>query len=98
VDARKAERILSDSQVQQAIANKRMENPDFLLFQEAFADKDELAMAQKNGFIPFKTIVSVTFQLFVYLIGVDAVFLGEELLLGGEDNKGIVKAIQQWLL
>mmetsp|Transcript_28210 Transcript_28210/g.40169 ORF Transcript_28210/g.40169 Transcript_28210/m.40169 type:complete len:928 (+) Transcript_28210:19-2802(+) len=78
VDPRKAERILSDPQVQQAIAEKRKENPDFLVFQEAFADKEELAVAQKNG--------------------VDAVFLGEELLVGGEDGRGIVKAIQEWLL
>lgn len=35
---------------------------------------------------------------FIAVIGVDAVFLGEELLLGGDDDRGIIKAIQEWML
>lgn len=49
IDPRKAERILADEEVQQAIAAKRKENPDFLVFQEAFSAPEELISAKQNG-------------------------------------------------
>ena len=40
---------MTDPDVIKAIADKRRENPDFLVFQEGFSSPHELAIAKKNG-------------------------------------------------
>ena len=49
IDPMKADSIFADPDVIQAIADKRRENPDFLVFQEGFSSSQELATAKKNG-------------------------------------------------
>ena len=49
IDPLKADSILADPEVIKAIADKRRENPDFLVFQEGFSSTLELAKAKKNG-------------------------------------------------
>lgn len=66
VDAGKAEMILANVEVQEALKRRKEKQPEFVVFQEAFSDPDEIFRAADNG-MRYRCFFTCLFQLLIVL-------------------------------